>query len=187
MICAIHQPNLFPWYPFFQKMESCDVFVILLHCQFEKNNYQNRFKLQGRFREWNTLAVGKKIEKICEKKYLDPVNDFNRIINNLPEHEAALKTFRHIVEESDSLCSVNTEIIIQIAEWLKIQTHIAYDYPTPATGTQRLVEMCKTQNCNTYLSGIGGKKYLDEKLFADNGIKIVYQTDMVLKPILEVI
>ena len=37
MILAIHQPNFFPWWPYFEKIEQADMFVFLTHCQFEKN------------------------------------------------------------------------------------------------------------------------------------------------------
>ena len=40
MRISIHQPNFVPWYPFFQKIQQCDKFIILTHCQFEKNGYQ---------------------------------------------------------------------------------------------------------------------------------------------------
>ena len=60
MIVAIHQPNFMPWYPFFQKIAAADTFVVLTHCQFEKNNYQNRFNQRER---WHTLSVNKALPK----------------------------------------------------------------------------------------------------------------------------
>jgi hypothetical protein len=56
MILSIHQPNFLPWYQYFEEIQSCDVFVILKHCQFEKNNYQNRFSFNN---EWQTMSVNK--------------------------------------------------------------------------------------------------------------------------------
>ena len=59
MKIAIHQPNFMPWYPFFQKVESADIFVILSNCQFEKNNFQNRFNIDDR---WYTMSTNKGLE-----------------------------------------------------------------------------------------------------------------------------
>ena len=56
MRLAIHQPNFMPWYPFFEKIKNCDKFIMLTHCQFEKNGYQNRFNLNDK---WYTMSVKK--------------------------------------------------------------------------------------------------------------------------------
>ena len=45
MTITIHQPNFMPWYPFFEKIQQADIFVLLGHCQFEKNGFQNRFSI----------------------------------------------------------------------------------------------------------------------------------------------
>ncbi len=36
MICAIHQPNFFPWLGYFDKIKRCDKFVVLDDVQFPK-------------------------------------------------------------------------------------------------------------------------------------------------------
>ena len=87
MIVTIHQPNFVPWYPYFQKIQQADVFVLLGHCQFEKNGYQNRFYLKDK---WNTLSVKKGLDPILEKYYVDPLKDWNTIKNRLFEYKNIL-------------------------------------------------------------------------------------------------
>jgi hypothetical protein len=41
--------------------------------------------------------------------------------------------------------------------------------------TERLVKVCKKLGADTYISGIGGKRYLDEKSFEKNKIILKYQ------------
>lgn len=41
--------------------------------------------------------------------------------------------------------------------------------------TKRLVDMCMEVGADTYISGAGGRGYLVEQLFKDNGIKVQYQ------------
>jgi hypothetical protein len=190
MVCAIHQPNFFPWRPFFQKMEECDVFVILTECQFEKNNFQNRFKQEGLYREWNTFSVNSGLEPIKNKRYLHPAPDYDIIKNNLPDYEYILNYFTfNIKDDSSSLMYTNIAIIRVIAELLGIdKSKIVVDYPTELTGTERLIDICKKFNCNTYLSGSGGaKQYLNQDLFKHHDIKLIFQdeTTMIKKPILE--
>jgi hypothetical protein len=46
-----------------QKIMDCDLFIVLSHCQFEKNGYQNRFMMKEK---WRTMSVNKGLENIYE-------------------------------------------------------------------------------------------------------------------------
>lgn len=190
MVCAIHQPNLFPWLPFFQKMKECDVFVLLTHCQFEKNNFQNRFNLQGEFREWNTLSVSTKhLELIKDKKYLNIREDYLKIKNNLLNYEEQLEMFEPLLTNDTltDLTTVNKCIILLIATMTNSGVDkIVIDHLTKLRGAIRLIDICKQNNCDTYLAA-EPKEYLDINLFKYHGIKIKYQdkTKLIKKPILE--
>ena len=179
MIVSIHQPNFIPWYPFFQKIEASDVFVLLGHCQFEKNNFQNRFNLNDK---WHTMSVNKGLEPIVYKKYLNPEKDWNKIKTNL-------KQYRHILDAlddciSDNLFKTNVNVIRKLCSMLDIQTPIVLDYPTELTSTERLVDICKHYGATKYLSGPSGKKYLDLTQFGDT-IEVVYQDTQDKKSVLK--
>ncbi|QQE75515.1 WbqC family protein [Brevibacillus composti] len=61
MIVAIHQPNLFPWLGFFDKMARADLFILLDHVQFTRRGYQNRVQLKGpQGLQWLTVPVKSK-------------------------------------------------------------------------------------------------------------------------------
>ena len=49
------------------------------------------------------------------------------------------------------------------------------DFNTKELKTEKLLELCNHVNTTTYISGISGKDYLDEKLFSNSGIKVVYE------------
>lgn len=182
MIITIHQPNFFPFFPFFQKMMDSDIFVILKYCQFEKNNYQNRFNIDGK---WQTMSVNKGLEPICDKKYTNHLEDWRKIKNKLSEYKSILDLFDTCI--SDSLSDTNINIILKIKDILDIKTEIKFDYYTELKSTERLVDICKKYNGDCYLSGISGKNYLDLNLF--NNINVVFQNEenMIKKPILEII
>ena len=61
--------------------------------------------------------------------------------------------------------------------WLDIKTEIVFESELDVTGTssQRLLDICKKLGADTYISGIGGKQYLDEKLFKNNKINLKYK------------
>jgi hypothetical protein len=182
MRIAIHQPNFVPWYPFFQKIQNCDKFIMLTHCQFEKNGYQNRFNFND---NWYTMSVKKGLEPIKDKVYLNPKNDWDKIKNKLPDYKSILNEFDDCIFEG--LEKTNILIINRLCEMLNIKTEIVTDYPTELKSTDRLVDLCIKHQATEYLSGVGAKEYLDENKFNTNHIKVTYQETSNKKHTLEVL
>lgn len=183
MIVSIHQPNFFPWYPFFQKMEQSDVFVILQNCQYEKNGFQNRFNKDNK---WHTMSTKSGLVSIFEKEYINHKKDWEKIKINLKDYD-----FLDLFDDcfSNSLSDTNTNIIKKIANILKINSKIELDFPTELKGTDRLVEICKKNDATLYISGISGKKYLEKNKFELSGIKLKYQdeNEFIKKPIIDIL
>tara|TARA_B100000287_G_scaffold253138_1_gene237836 strand:- start:6608 stop:7165 length:558 start_codon:yes stop_codon:yes gene_type:complete len=180
MVISIHQPNFLPWYPYFQKIKSVDKFVILTECQYTKNGFTNRFNFNDK---WNTMSVNKGLELIKDKMYLSPVKDWNKIKVNLKDYKNILDKFDDCI--SDSLMDTNICIIKKMCKLLKIDTEIVFDYSTDLLSTDRLVDICKHYGASTYLSGNGGRNYLDTSQFGD--IEVMFQTDMIKKHSLEMV
>jgi len=173
MKIAIHQPNFLPWYPFFQKIKEVDKFIILGNCQFEKNGFQNRFNLNGK---WHTMSTKKGLNPINTKTYLNPLKDWNKIKLNLPQYKNILDNLDECI--NDNLFLTNSKIIEKLTKMLGYNTEILYDYPTDLKSTERLVDICLHYDATEYLSGISGKNYLDLSLFESNGIKIKFQENL---------
>ncbi len=180
MVVSIHQPNFMPWYPFFEKIKKSDIFVILGHCQYEKNNFQNRFDYNGK---WNTLSVKKGNVLIKEKKYLNPEKDWRKIRNNLKYYKNVLEQFDDCI--SENLLETNTLIIKKVCNLLGVKTEIVSDFPTSKLRTERLVEICRFYGATTYLSGESGKKYLDLELFGD--INVIFHANKIKKHSLQIL
>ena len=94
-----------------------DKFVILQNCQFEKNNFQNRFNIGDK---WYTLSVNKGLEPIIKKKYVNPINDWVKIKKNLKEYENVLNIFDECI--SENLTETNSKIIKKI--WLIVTFYL---------------------------------------------------------------
>lgn len=173
MTISIHQPNFFAWYPFFQKIEQADNFVIMTHCQYQKNGDQNRFTIEN---NRYTMSINNKLEEaIFEKKYVNFLNDWVRIKNKLPEFKSVLAQFDDCICENMS--ETNIKIILKIIDILKIKTNVVYDFETSLVGTDRLVEICEFYKAKTYISGSSGEKYLDLKKFKEKDISVVFQSE----------
>lgn len=168
MTIAIHQPNLFPWQPYFQKMRDCDLFVLLGHCQYEKNNYQSRFRADGR---WFHMSVNRGMEPIRAKRYVFLEKDWNRLKANWPQ----LAVFDGCM--SESLWQTNCAIIYKAMSLLNITTEVTTDYETHLRGTARLVDICLHHGAGKYLAGNGSRKYLDVAMFNQHDIEVIFQEE----------
>jgi hypothetical protein len=157
--------------------------------QYKEREYQNRNRI--RTKEgwiWLTLPV---LSKGLGRQKINEV----RIDNSLPwarKHLASLqasygralffKTYLPFFEALysrhwDRLSELNVEIINYLLREFKIETKIYYESAVGDTqcSTARIIELCQKLKADTYLSGQGGKDYLEEEQFSAAGIKLVYQ------------
>ena len=143
---GIHQANFIPNFPFFYKMANCDIFVILSYCDFEKNNFQNRYLINEK-NKWVTKSVKAGKGRIVDKMYTD----------------------------GSYLFPLNMAWINTIKRTLNIKTEIVFDYPTELKGTERLIDLIKHYKGDVYVTNPSAKdKYLDEDLMRQSGVDIIY-------------
>ena len=187
MKIAIHQANYFPYPGFFHKINQADVFVIQDDIKFV-NKITNRNKIiSSSGYTWINVPIKKGHQSL-------PIMDV-KINNEIPWKKINFKKvcagynkakFFHLYKdffenlykkEWNSIFDLNFETIKQVFVWLNIKTKIVIESELDVSGppTERLVMVCKKLGADTYISGIGGKKYLDEKLFEKNKIILKYQ------------
>ena len=187
MKIAIHQANYFPYPGFFHKINQADVFVIQDDIKFV-NKVTNRNKIiSSSGYTWINVPIKKGHQSL-------PIMDV-KINNEIPWKKINFKKvcagynkakFFHLYKdffenlykkEWNNIFDLNFETIKQVLIWLNIKTKIVIESELDVSGqhTERLVNVCKKLGADTYISGIGGKKYLDEKLFEKNKIILKYQ------------
>ena len=177
MKVSIHQPEHFPYMGFFQKMQSCDVFVILDNVKFRKNYFQNRnkFKNSQDQEEWFGFSVPKDSSSKIIKDVV-PVDDkiFNwkkKVIKKLDHN---FKEDFTSVYDNDTLIDINMKSIEWARNKMGINNKIIFASEIDAKGksSELLSNICREVGAKTYLSGPSGKDYLEEDLFGD--IKVEY-------------
>jgi hypothetical protein len=167
---TIHQPNFFPYSGFWNKMRRADVLVLMGGCQYEKNNFQNRFIHGDR---WYTMSVNNATETIYQKRYINAQKDWQRIKSG--HSNLKLGEFDACID--GSLFMTNMMVISKMRQLFGIKTEVTWDKDIHGvTGTDRLVEICKKEGATTYLSGPSGKKYLEMSKFEKAGIEVVFQS-----------
>jgi len=185
---AIHQPNYLPWIGFFQKMSLADIFVILDTVQFSKDSYTQRTKI--RTKEgwiWLTIPVERKF-------YFRPINEVY-----LPQNDKWMKKHKMaIISNYAKSIFFDKKFIDEYScnnEFIKLQEFnefgISYlknkfeieseviraselRLDKKLKSTELLIEIVKRVGGDVYISGMGGKKYLEEEKFEKEGIEIRY-------------
>lgn len=188
MIVSSHQANYFPYPGFFNKIFLADIFVVLDNVQFQYD-ITNRNKIVSSDGNWKRITVPVKRQYKFSK--ITDVKINNNLTWKVLNWESIYKSYNnseffHLYEdyfeklykrEWEFIFELNYETILQVVTWLGIKTKILRESELNVSGasTERLVNLCKKLGADIYLSGSGGRLYLDEKLFLQNNINIQYQ------------
>tara|TARA_B110000196_G_scaffold57833_1_gene47912 strand:+ start:9 stop:692 length:684 start_codon:yes stop_codon:yes gene_type:complete len=185
---AIHQPNFFPYSGFFHKLINVDTLVLLDDVQFEFD-LTNRNKIISKNNDWIRISI-----PTNESNKFYPINkvEVNNEINWKEKNWKLIldsycdSPFFYIYEEYlknlfskdwKFLFDINYDTLMKTLNWLDLKINIVLSSTLniAGSGTERLVNICKILDSNEYVSGIGGKRYLDENLFNSNNIKLSFQ------------
>ena len=187
MKVTIHQPNFFPYPGFFQKLLLADKLVLLDDVQFEFG-ITNRNKILSPDGNWTRIIVPVKDgQKFLPINQVEINNDVSWKEKNLEKLFTSYEntSYFHLYSEylkniftSDwnMLFELNFETLKQTISWLNLDIEIIKESELNVKGnsTERLVNICKSLDADNYISGIGGKNYLNEELFIKNNIILNY-------------
>lgn len=187
MNVAIHQPQYLPWLPYLMKIEESDVFILLDTVDFQKNGLQNRNQIKtAQGAHWLTVPVSQQLgQKICDVK-INNSTDWRRkhwqTIQQCYGKAPAFKTYEKDLEalyvrQWTGLNELNIELITMMLRWMNIRTPIMKSSQMKATGASSdlVLNLCLEAGATRYLSGTGGKNYLDSEAFEKAGVEIVYR------------
>jgi hypothetical protein len=184
---AIHQPQYLPYLGFFHKLRHCDVFVALDNVQFQKNGLQNRNKIKtSQGWQWLTVPVLHDFGQPIRDVGINPNvpwqrKHWNALASNygrapfFNEFSPSLKPL--LEQEWDSL----SQLDMALAKWamvaLAIETPVVHASELGVEGnqTELLIAICRAVGADRYLSGPGGRRYMDLEAFAAAGITIEWQ------------
>ena len=177
-----------PWLPLLLKIEQSDLFIFLDNVDFQKNGLQNRNQIkssQGLI--WLTVPIyqklGQKIidvkivsDKIWRKKHWQTIQVCYRKAPYFKFYKEALEAI--YVNEWSSLCNLNIEIMKMLMEFMDIKTPTIRSSQMKATGqaSDLIHNLCLEVGATQYISGIGGKEYLNPSPFYNSGIDLVYKS-----------
>lgn len=191
IVCAIHQPNFFPWLGFFNKMHKSDVMVFLDGVEFShgcSSNKTNRVKLNisGGANWWG-----------CPVKRTSGALNIKDIVidDKQPWRKKAIKSLMFNYKKSlnydkyfpfieglinypeTNLSTFNINAINKIALLLGINSkcYIHTKLGIEGSSTDLLINITKKVGATAYMCGGGAAGYQDDELILSSGLELIYQ------------
>jgi hypothetical protein len=187
-IVAVVQSNYIPWKGYFDLINMADEFVLYDDMQYTRRDWRNRNYIKtAKGLEWLTIPVdvkGKYFQKIRETRVNEPdwaKAHWKTIVHNYGK-APHFAEFREVFEDlylgctEEMLSRINFRFIEAVCGILGIRTKLSWsmDYELVDGKTQRLLGLCKSTGASHYLSGPAARGYLEEDLFAAEGIAVSY-------------
>jgi len=189
MNVVITQPMLFPWVGLIEQVRLSNIFVFYDDVQFSKGSFTNRVQIktsQGMC--WMTVPIEKtssampiKDVKICYKQ-----NWQSKHFKLLQQSLAGAIYLKEALDLVDSVYAKNHKYIGQLAKD-SMMSLIKYfellggrkfldinELEVPGSGSGRVLEIVKKVGGNVYISGNGGKNYLNHAEFERFGVNVRY-------------
>jgi hypothetical protein len=189
-LAGIHQPNYLPWPGYFHKIKRSDVFIILDNVDFQQGNSKSitsRSKIKGANGETLLSVPVKHSEnKVLNSIQIDNTQSWARkhlksiqlSYTKAPYFKTYFPIFEGILKAPHtSLLELNGSLIKEICSILDIQTPVLMASEMNVEEedrNMRIVKLCKMSGADSYLCGKGGRSYMNEDVFADNGISVFY-------------
>jgi len=190
MIIGILQPGYLPWLGFFEQMYKSDVFVIYDDVQYDKEGWRNRNRIKtANGVQWMTVPVLFKLSAnpmITEIKIDNKVNWRRKHLASIRQNYSSSPYYKDYIELFEDAYSRNWGFLIDLDMFLirGLNKNLGMeDKKIVQSSTlnikgdrmERLINLCKFFEADTFYEGISGKNYIEGDLFRQNGIRIEYQ------------
>jgi hypothetical protein len=182
MILSIHQPSYFPWLGLLDKICNSDVFMVMDEVQLSDSLYQHRnlFLTADAAPKFLTIPLVKKGYR--DKLFRDieiassdwRVRHMNFLWNAYRKHPFANEIMPRVeafyAAEYSGLCDAVVASMRLSFELFGINTKVifqsAMDYNRSVRRGELILALVRAAGATCYLSGTGGRAYLDEAAFS---------------------
>jgi hypothetical protein len=186
---AIVQSSYIPWKGYFDLIRAVDEFILLDDVQFTRRDWRSRNQIKTPHGlTWLTVPVRSKglyLQRIQDTCISDP-RWAEKHWATLRGSYARAPFFRMCAEvlepiyadlgAEERLSIVNHRLILAGCQLLRIATPITWssDHGAPSGKNERLVDLCMKVGATDYLSGPNARGYIDDALFAREGIAVQF-------------
>jgi hypothetical protein len=189
MKISIHQPNFFPWVGYFEKINYSDIFLFLDDSFVHKKNLDllNRSSfIFGDKKKFFSVPIKKNFltKKISEVEIVNPSSWKIKFLNSLNENykknfffDDVMYIVKDILSfESNLIAEFNINAIKKLIKILKLNVKIDFssNFNLKSSSSQKILDLVRLNGCNKYISGLGGKNYLNQEEFLKNKVEIIF-------------
>lgn len=188
MKVGIIQPSYIPWRGYFDFIDSVDLFIFYDDIQYSKQTWRNRNQIKtASGLTWLTVPVyDPHMADIMAVQINNKVNWRKKQLRTIelaysraPFFNDYFHDFSAILrQDENSLCTLDIRLTRWLMEKLAISTPtmLASELGARGSSTERLVDILKKVNADSYLSGPAASAYLDIPLLRRNGIDVEYKS-----------
>jgi hypothetical protein len=183
---AILQSNYIPWRGYFDLIHDVDLFIFYDDVQYTHSDWRNRNKLMTKDGpQWLSIPAGHNLKSlICEVEIPDQSwkRQHRSIIEQNYRKAPFIKQSQSLLDflyenSITNLSDYNQRAIRHISALLGIHTQFTDSRLLGINGrkTERLIGILERVGATQYISGPSARNYIDESLFAEAGIELVYK------------
>ncbi|MEX0609593.1 MAG: WbqC family protein [Balneolaceae bacterium] len=186
---AVMQPYFFPYIGYFQLIEAVDEFVFYDDVNYIKSGWINRNKIlingQGKLitipcsnASQNKLILEVK-HNLNEREIGKLLKKIKYTYSKAPYFEAVYGLVESVLDPDTELISeIAIESILKTAEYLNVKVSFIrsseYFDNQSLDAADRLIEISKKRNFDTYINSIGGQELYDKEYFNKHGLDLFF-------------
>lgn len=188
-VVLIVQSCYIPWKGYFDLINQSDIFIVFDEVQYTRRDWRNRNRILTRTgAKWLTIPVKSKGNYELRISQMQISNSewaeqhwqtLSQEYARAPFFKEYRDYFADLYEQAAKLqllSEINVLFLKEICHLLEIKTQFvsSADFALTEGKTERLVGLCKRVGASTYISGPAAKDYIDEELFVNQGIELVW-------------
>ncbi|MBN8557599.1 MAG: WbqC family protein [Burkholderiales bacterium] len=188
---VIHQPDFRPYVGFFDRSLQTDIYLILDHVQFVNGTskawtHRDRIKTP-KGGQWLALSVKKspRDTPINEVELSSEVDWRSANLRLIDANYSRAPFYREVMPYIEQLYATpailladfNIKSIALMMELLDVVRPMVRSSELAPVGSSNelLIDLLRKLGASHYLSGVGARAYMNEQMFLDNGIQVVWQ------------
>jgi len=187
---AVMQPYIFPYIGYFQMISTVDKFVFYDDVNYIKGGWINRNRiLINNLPQYFTIPLIKASpNRLINEIEFDTSNkDYSKLTQKIQQTYRKAPYFKEVFPIIEDILNHKTTYIselaiysvITICQYLDIDTKFFvsskdFNESKGIDRADRLIDICKKENCDTYINAIGGQELYSKEYFSESGIKLFF-------------
>lgn len=186
---VISQPMFFPWVGFFEQLSLADIFVYYDDVQFSKGSFTNRVQVwNGSKVDWLSVPILKQsLQQSIADVSIDQSKNWRRKhLEKLQQSYAKAPYCDEMIDlvttvyaqNHSHISSLSINSIETVSNYFGLATNKTIlnssQLDIGGNSSQRVLDIVKHLNGNTYITGHGAKNYLEHELFEEQQVKVRY-------------